>query len=299
MGLETLSTNPALNTARWVEGMAPNLVNDSARADNADMAAWYRDADWVEYGDGTGAGFATYVSSTAFRLTGVDLTTVYVESRRVRAVGTGTGTIYGAISGSVYTDGNTDVTVSWDSGSLSNEALRIYLGDDPAAVPVPVPTIAMSAQLAPISWIPETADKAFWNVFSDSPYVQEGMGVAASISTDAIWQLVFMLPVSLPSGTAKLQLIAIANATSGSAKVNPKWNVAGEGERPGTLTLNAEGTTTVTWSSGDANEYRVVKITLDASTATAGKLLVMRLYFETSGWTLAVPSTWLPFVIWE
>ena len=43
--------------------------------------------------------------------------------------------------------------------------------------------------------------------------VEEGLGVAASLAGDSTWQLRFQLPESIPSGTAKLRLRALANAT--------------------------------------------------------------------------------------
>ena len=58
----------------------------------------------------------------------VDVTAVHHQGRRVRAVGTLTGTIYGRITGSSFAGGNTDVTAVWDSGGMQAEALAISLG---------------------------------------------------------------------------------------------------------------------------------------------------------------------------
>jgi len=108
-----------------------------------------------------------------------------------------------------------------------------------------------------------------------------------------------MPPTSLPTGTAKLHLLALANATSGSAKVNPKWAMVAAGEDPSSASLNAEGTNTLTWAAGDNDKYKELKITLAATTVVANKILVMRLTFETSSWTLAQVSTWIPSIIFE
>lgn len=126
-----------------------------------------------------------------------------------------------------------------------------------------------------------------------------GLGVEASLGGDAYWELAFALPKSLPSGTLKLRLLAQANAAAGNAKVNPKWASVAAAEDPGSLTLNAEGTSTLTWSTGDADKLKELVITLDADTAVAGEILVMQLCFETASWTLAAASSWLPFLIWE
>lgn len=127
----------------------------------------------------------------------------------------------------------------------------------------------------------------------------EGLGVELSLGADAIWRLRFPFPLVLPAGTCKLRLWALANATSGNAKVNPKWASVAVEESPSGATLNAEGVGTLTWAAGDNDQYKELKITLDADTPVAGEMLVMDLTFETSSWTLAAVSTWLVTVIWE
>ena len=128
----------------------------------------------------------------------------------------------------------------------------------------------------------------------------EGLGVAASIGADSTWRLRFkMPPTTLPSGTFKLDLWALANATTGDAKVNPKWASVATEESPSGATLNAEGTSTLTWGAGDNDQYKNLKITLDADTPVAGETIVLDLVFETTSWTLAQVSTWQASVIWE
>lgn len=126
MGIESYSTTAANNNSAspngFPEGMAPSGVNDSARQVMADIRSWYEAAEWVEYGD-----TVAYSSGTEFTVSG-NLTDRYAVSRRVKAVGSLTGTIYGIISASSYSAPNTTVTVVWDSGSLSNEALTICVG---------------------------------------------------------------------------------------------------------------------------------------------------------------------------
>ena len=107
------------------------------------------------------------------------------------------------------------------------------------------------------------------------------------------------MPPSLPTGTGKLRLLALANATSGVAKVNPKWVSVAVEEDPSGATLNAEGTSTVTWSTGDNDQYKELKVNLDADTLAASEEVVMDLVFETTSWTLAQVSTWIASIIWE
>lgn len=130
---------------------------------------------------------------------------------------------------------------------------------------------------------------------------EEGLGVINSIGTDAIWRLRFQMPSQLPSGAAKLRLRTLAAAPSSSvvAKVNPKWASVAVGEDPSSATLNAEGTTTVTFTTSDGDKYVETKITLDADTVVAGEEVVMDLVFEASGWSLDQISTWIVSIIWE
>lgn len=127
----------------------------------------------------------------------------------------------------------------------------------------------------------------------------EGWGVEASLSIDSPLRLRFAMPPVLPTGTCKLRLLALANATTGNAKVNPKWVSVAAEEDPSSATPVAEGTQTVSWGAGDNDQYKELKVTLDADTVVASEVIVMDILFETSSWTLAAISTWIPMIIWE
>ena len=131
------------------------------------------------------------------------------------------------------------------------------------------------------------------------PTDEELLGVEASLSADSTFALVFAMPESLPTGTGKLRLRARANATSGNAKVNPKWKSVAAGEDPSTGALNAETVQTLTWASGDADDYKELLVTLDADTLVAGEELHMSLVFETASWTLAAESGWSAAIVWQ
>jgi hypothetical protein len=126
-GIKDYSTSPANNVTLFPEGMAPSQVNDSARQFQADLREWYNDAEWIVYGDGDGAHMIAYASATSFSVVGANVTAAYHPGRRVRVVGTLTGTIYGTIASSSFL-GNTAVSGTWDSGTLQNEALVVSLG---------------------------------------------------------------------------------------------------------------------------------------------------------------------------
>ena len=123
----TAANNSAVGGVSIAEGMLPSNINNAMRALTADIREWYNDSQWVIYGDGDGTFTIAYASGTSFTVAGVDVRTFYHVDRRIKAVGSSTGTIYGSVS-SVSFSTNTTVNVTWDSGSLSNESLTIYVG---------------------------------------------------------------------------------------------------------------------------------------------------------------------------
>ncbi len=125
----TAANNTATGTGSVsiAEGMLPSNVNNAMRDIMADIRQWYNSAEWIEYGDGAGSYTPAYASGTSFTIAGADVTSAYHVGRRVKAVGSSTGTIYGSITATSFST-NTTVTVSWDSGSLSSESLTIYIG---------------------------------------------------------------------------------------------------------------------------------------------------------------------------
>lgn len=130
---------------------------------------------------------------------------------------------------------------------------------------------------------------------------EEGLGVAAGITSDATWRLRFQMPPGLPSGTGKLLLrgLSAAPASSKDAKVNPKWASVAVAEDPSSAALNPEGTSTISFAASEGDTYKETKITLDADTLVAGEEVVMDLVFESTGWTLDKVSTWIVSIIWE
>ena len=126
----TAANNTATSTGSVsvAEGMLPSNINNAFRDIMADIRQFYNSAEWIEYGDGAGTYTATYASSTSFTIDGVNVTTPYHAGRRVKLVASTPGTIYGSITSSSFST-NTTVNVSWDSGSLSNEAITsVHIG---------------------------------------------------------------------------------------------------------------------------------------------------------------------------
>lgn len=142
----TAANNVQANTGiNWDEGMSPAAVNNSARANMKDMRDQWNDSPWFGYNTGDMYTAGVYVSATSFKYAAIDVSTVYHKGRRVRAVGSGTGTIYGTITAVAFST-DTTVTVVWDSGSLSNETLTISIGPPFTGHPVIAP-VAFAAFL--------------------------------------------------------------------------------------------------------------------------------------------------------
>ena len=123
----TSANNISLNGIDTNEGMLPSLLNNAIRNLMANTREWYNDSQWVIFGDGNGAYTAAYASSTSFTINGVNVTSIYHAGRRIKLTAGTPGTIFGTISSSTFST-NTIVNVTWDSGSLSNEAIsNVYI----------------------------------------------------------------------------------------------------------------------------------------------------------------------------
>jgi hypothetical protein len=123
----TQANNTTLNGISTAEGMLPSNLNNAIRALMKNTRDFYNDAQWVEYGDGSGSYTAAYVSGTAFTINGVDVTSEYHAGRRIKIyLATTAAFRYGVIASSSFST-NTTVNVTWDSGSLANETLSVYL----------------------------------------------------------------------------------------------------------------------------------------------------------------------------
>ena len=124
----TQANNTSLNGISVAEGMLPSNLNNAIRALMKNTRDWFNDAQWVEYGDGSGSFTATYVSATSFKIEGSDVTSIYHAGRRLKIIASTPGTIFGTITSSSFST-DTTIVVSFDSGSLSNEAIsNVYIG---------------------------------------------------------------------------------------------------------------------------------------------------------------------------
>lgn len=133
-GIKSYSQTAASNNAAvpngFPENMAPSGVNDAARQVMAEIRRWYDDMLWLDLGY-----TYIYVSGTSFKVSGTNVAAKYPAGGRVRAIGSGTGTIYGTIVSSTFST-DTTVVIVFDSGSLSSETLAISVSPNSLGNPL-------------------------------------------------------------------------------------------------------------------------------------------------------------------
>ena len=150
----------------------------------------------------------------------------------------------------------------------------------------------------------DSAGRLFPNFYAGgggnaSPH-DEGLGVKASLDADATWELRFPMPPTLPTGTIKLRVLSLANATSGVLKFTVKDGRVAAGGIPSGATLTSETQSTVTWAAGNNDEYMETKVALTGVGSLAGNdMVIVALTFNTTGTTLAAVSTHLVSILWE
>ncbi len=125
----------------------------------------------------------------------------------------------------------------------------------------------------------------------------EGIGVVASLGADAPAVLQFNMPEVIPSGTIKLRCLAMANATSGVAKLTIKDASTSAASNIGATTLTSETQVSQTWATADILVEN--KVTLTATAPTANQILTVLATFNTASWTLAATSVWQFSIVWE
>ncbi len=121
---------------------------------------------------------------------------------------------------------------------------------------------------------------------------------AADLSANADVEMTFDMPPALPSGTGKLILVGRTTGT-GNSLIAIDWASVAIGEDPSAATLLSEGTSILTVAGGDSDKFLRLKVTLDADTLTADKIVCMRMRFIQASYTLNQPFTVAPSMRWE
>ena len=125
----TANSNTTINSISVAEGMPPSNVNNAIRQQLKDSRDSWNDKEWFILGSGTGSTTFTRASATSITVSS-DISSTHHVGRRIKLVGSNTGTIYGKIATSSYSSPNTTITFTFDSGSIDSgdSTVTVYLG---------------------------------------------------------------------------------------------------------------------------------------------------------------------------
>jgi len=109
--------------------MAPSQINNLARELIKDSRDSWNDKEWFILGDADGSTTFSYASASSITVAS-DITISHHVGRRVKIVGSNTGTIFGKIATSSFSSPNTTLTFTFDSGSISSSdsTVDVYVG---------------------------------------------------------------------------------------------------------------------------------------------------------------------------
>ena len=125
----TASSNTAINGINISEGCLPSDINNAIRSQLADVRSVWNDKEWFLLGDGDGTTIFTRASASSVTVSS-NITSAYHVGRRVKVVGSNTGTIFGKIATSSYSSPNTTITFTFDSGTINSgdTTVSVYVG---------------------------------------------------------------------------------------------------------------------------------------------------------------------------
>ena len=125
----TASSNTAINGVNISEGMSPSDVNNAIREQLKDVRSVWNDKEWFLLGDSNGTTTFTRASATSITVAS-NITSTYHVGRRVKIIGSNTGTIFGKIATSSFSSPNTTVTFTFDSGTINSgdTTVSVYVG---------------------------------------------------------------------------------------------------------------------------------------------------------------------------
>ena len=125
----TANSNTSVNGINISEGMSPSDVNNAQRSILTDTRSVWNDKEWFSLGDADGTTTFTRASTTTITV-GANITATHHVGRRIKIIGSNTGTIYGKISASAYSSPNTTLTFAFDSGNINSgdTTVSVYVG---------------------------------------------------------------------------------------------------------------------------------------------------------------------------
>ena len=144
----------------------------------------------------------------------------------------------------------------------------------------------------------------------------EGLGVAnaTDLTGDRIWHLVWRMPTTLPTGTAKFSLAALAALEAGDLSVDIAWASVAFDEDPSAATLAVEGpdpdarvggngsntdNSTFGWDTADDDKLLEALwiLNADAGGVKANEFIVMDLRIDDGDSDHAAVVTLFPVII--
>ena len=125
----TAANNTSINSISIAEGMPPSNVNNAIRNELSDLRSYLNDKEWFIVGDRDQGCTFTRASATSVTVASTNVTSDYHANRRVKVVGSSTGTIYGIVASSSFST-NTTINFTFDSGSISgsDSTVDVYVG---------------------------------------------------------------------------------------------------------------------------------------------------------------------------
>jgi len=158
----TASSNTAINGINISEGCLPSDINNAIRSQLADVRSVWNDKEWFLLGDGDGTTIFTRASASSVTVSS-NITSAYHVGRRVKVVGSNTGTIFGKIATSSYSSPNTTITFTFDSGTINSgdTTVSVYVGSvytNPANPVIDEDNMASDSAILPPS---QQSTKAF------------------------------------------------------------------------------------------------------------------------------------------
>ena len=158
----TASSNTAINGINISEGCLPSDINNAIRSQLADVRSVWNDKEWFLLGDGDGTTTFTRASATSITVA-ADITSTHHVGRRVKVIGSNTGTIFGKIATSSYSSPNTTITFTFDSGTINSgdTTVSVYVGSvytNPANPVIDEDNMASDSAILPPS---QQSTKAF------------------------------------------------------------------------------------------------------------------------------------------
>ena len=133
----TSANNTTINNISIAEGMPPSNVNNAIRNELKDVREVWNDKEWFILGDGDGATVFTRTGNTTVTVP-TDITSTHHVGRRVKIIGTQTGTVYSHISASAYSAPNTTLTFASGTINASDSTVDVYVGSTYVNPSIPV-----------------------------------------------------------------------------------------------------------------------------------------------------------------